>query len=312
MFDEIFTYSDVDRKYNKISGVGTTVLRLLFLFPLFGMICNVVSCYFVYITPQNYKILFYIFSGVMIVLLISSVIRWVNEMFTVYAIDKNGRVYRFKMIAFALEYLGIGEKTREAANMASTGRTGRFMATYQMIMKMRETIMKLQKESQLEEMIMQGCAHELKFETAIRKNNGIKCKTDAGTFTIRNVYSDSENLTGYIEYYCENGCDTSCYKSYTKIKKTTLEQLITKKGYFKRVVSKTLWITGIFLWLALIMYSGSFGKQAKVNHGIQVKGEHIESTKSYVNVKPLAIIWGVCELVVVLGCLDFEEIKNKK
>ena len=366
MFEKKFTYSDVDRKYNRIRGVGGTVLLILFLFPVFGMLCNLFSCYVMYLTPLQHRIVYYAFTVVLAVMLVLSVIRWVNEMFTMYAIDKNGKVYRFKMIAFALEYLGIGEKARESAQMASMGRTGRFMATYQMIVKMRETVEKLKNDSQLEELIMQGCAVEVKFKSVEQRKWGISCQTDIGNINIRNVYLDGENLMGYIEFYCKNDCKTGIQKQYEPVKKTTLEQLINKKNYLQRVAGKTVWVTGICMWALLLMCSGDLGKQAQINHGNYKyaeaecsdierngskytytfvyavdgkdyskniiagkdkykKGDTIEryynvdnpeetfgfADSTHVNVKPVLVIFLMCELIIVLVCMDFEEFKKE-
>lgn len=367
MFEKIYTYSDVDRKYNRIRGIGGTVLMILFLFPMFGMLCNLFSCYVLYLSPSRHRMVYYIFTAILAIMLIKSVVTWVNEMFTVYAIDKRGKVYRFKMIAFALEYLGIGDKVREAAGTATTGRTGRFMAVYGMLVKMRESIEKLKNETELEELIMQGCAAEIKFESVVRTGYGIKCSTDRGTIKIRKVYMDSDNLLGYIEFYCTNKCETGIFRDYAPSKKSALEQIVTGKNYFQRVAGKSYWVIGISLWLLLLVCSGDIGRQAQINNGnyksvdakcvnvqrsgsnyrysfeYEVDGQkYIKNIKggqnsyktgdtkeyyynvkshdksfyfaneSHINAKPVMVIFLVCELIVILVSMDFEELNKQK
>lgn len=272
MFEKIFTYSSIDKKENHVSGVLDIIRLVLLIFPLAGLLLGLISCSIVYIPDLVYKRLYYLITAVLIVFIIVKILKWAGEMFMVYAISNDGRLYRFKMFSFAMNYLGLGGKIGEVRAKGMGG----FLGSFELMMKIKKTIESVDNEQQIAEMFAQGYVSEFYSVKVLGRNeNGIKVCALTGkegeakkiTFRIRKVYSDWENLFNYLEYISEN--ENGSIKDFHFTKKTTYEDFIVKRpSYIKRVMKQSAWVLTIAAWIAVITLSSDINKQSKINAGI--------------------------------------------
>lgn len=289
MFEKIFTYSSIDKKENRISGGLFVIKMILFAFPVSGLSMGLFSCYVRYLNDTMYRTMYYVIAVLLILLIVFFVIRWINEMFTVYAIGKNGKIYQFKTFAFAVSYLGFGSKINEIAGKGGSKLAG----TFELMMKVRRTIEKIDSEEKIEEMFAQGYVVELsEIEITGKNREGIRIKAvSKGSkisgkvyHTIRKVYDDWENLFRYLEYTAEE--DKS--EGFTYKKKTSYEDfMIEKPGYGKRVFRQSIWVLIGVAWLGMFMLSSDMNKQSKINAAIyqEAEAEVTEIQKSFVTIK---------------------------
>lgn len=331
MFEKIFIYSPIDRKLNKIPGVWGAVKMVLILFPLGGLGIGLFSCYVKYISPENYKMLYYMLYLLLMVIVIHGIIRWLVELFNVYAIGKDGKFYRFRMMSFASGYLGFGRKVSEVA----TKNTGRLAGTFELMMKVRETIEGLENEEQVEEMFAAGYLSEIS-DIKILKNNGQVLKISAmcnekrkkrkRIIKIRKVYDDWQNLFGYIKHISKGE-----NKDYVYIKRTSYHDLAGKKyGYLNRVLRQTLTVIGIVAWLGIFMLSGDISRESSIRSGKYVLVrentqddykvyESVENpsltfkinVNNHMNYKPLLAIFMICEVLILTINIDMSAIMLK-
>ena len=290
MFEKIFTYSSVDKKENRIAGALAVIKLILFVFPATGLCMGLFSCYIRYLSDAVYRNIYYVIAAMLIFLIIFNVIRWVNEMFTLYAIGKNGKLYQFKTFAFAMSYMGFSSKINEIAGKGGS----RLAGTFEFMMKVRQTIEKIDSEEKIEEMFAQGYVAELsEIEVTKKSRNGIRFKavskgngiTKNVHGMIRKVYDDWENLFGYLEYIAEDEEKKSGAFEYKK--KTSYEDfLIEKPGYGKRVLRQSVWVVIVVAWLGNFMLSNDINKQSKINAGMYqaVQAEVTELQKSTVTI----------------------------
>lgn len=288
MFERIFTYSSFEAKKNKIFGLGNILKLILLLFPLIGLTMSLISAYLFYISPLTYEVVYY-FAGALFVIFIGLfMFRWLNELFTVYAIGKDGNFYRFKTLAFAMSYLGIGTM---AGEIASKGQ-GRVVSLFELMYKVKETIQKIDSEEKIVEMCAAGYLCELKDIKVISKSkNGIeingvldnRVNEKKVKYKIRKVYEDSDNLLGFFEHLASQPGE-----KYEYINKTKAEDLMLKKpGYMLKVAKQSYWIVMVTLWLSLIMYSGELHKIAL-------------GAKSAIDVKPVLVLFAFFETIILV------------
>lgn len=288
MFERIFTYSSFEAKKNKIFGLGNILKLILLLFPLIGLTMSLISAYLFYISPLTYEVVYY-FAGALFVIFIGLfMFRWLNELFTVYAIGKDGNFYRFKTLAFAMSYLGIGTM---AGEIASKGQ-GRVVSLFELMYKVKETIQKIDSEEKIVEMCAAGYLCELKDIKVISKSkNGIeingvldnRVNEKKVKYKIRKVYEDSDNLLGFFEHLASQPGE-----KYEYINKTKAEDLMLKKpGYMLKVAKQSYWIVMVTIWLSLIMYSGELHKIAL-------------GAKSAIDVKPVLVLFAFFETIILV------------
>lgn len=272
MFEKIFIYSSIDKKENRVKGIFDIIKLVLFIFPAAGLSMGLFSCYIKYISDDLYVNIYYIVALVLMAVIVLFVIIWVKEMFMVYAIGKNGKIYRFKMFAFAMGYLGLGSKIGETAGKGM----GRLQSAFEIMMKIKKTIESLDNEEQIEEMLAQGYVSEI-CDIKIKEKNNNRIKFSAScmgndtkkpvNISVRKVYNDWENLFKYIEFVSEN--PNSSIKDFSFIKKTSYEDFAIKKpSYIKRVAKQSFWVITIAAWLGLYTLSSDINKQSKINAGM--------------------------------------------
>ncbi len=264
MFDKIFTYSTLEKKENKISGVGSVIKMLLFLFPVVGLLMGIISAYVLYVSALVYKIVYYAVAIIFVIVLFRSIRKWMTELFTVYAIGKDKKLYRFRMIAFAMHYLGFGSKVSE---IAAKGRN-RTVSLFELMYEIKNTIENLSSEEQITEMFSNGYLCRLDNVKVIKDGSEIMViSADLDNMivksnreiTIRKVYEDSDNLFHYCRYLSDGEKGKFEY-----IKKTKAEQLMPKKaGYIEKVLRQTVVLVALLLWVSLFMYSGALHRIAK-------------------------------------------------
>lgn len=272
MFEKIFTYSSIDKKENRVMGIMDIIKLVLFIFPAAGLIMGLFSCYIIYISDDMYRNIYYAIAVVLMVMILVFMIKWLKEMFMVYAIGKNGKLYRFKMFAFAIGYMGLGSKIGETAGKG----VGRLQGTFELMMKIKKTIEDLDNEEQIDEMFSQGYVAEL-CDVKVKSRNNTRIKLSAmcmgnGTkktvnISVRKVYNEWENLFKYIEFVSEN--PDSSIKDFTFIKKTSYEDFAVKKpSYIKRVARQSFVVITVAAWLGMFTLSSDINKQSKINAGI--------------------------------------------
>lgn len=276
MFKKIFTYSDIDRKENRVNGIWHSIIVSILAFPAAGLMLSLFSCYVKYLDQLEYEVLYYTASILLIINICAAVVRWLGELLTVYAVSEDGKIYIFKMTTFAIQYIGIGRKLRDAASKGQ----GRMALTYELIMNIRKSIQDLQNEQQIEELILQGCAVTVKSIDNISEDKSgitVKCIVDGikGTlkksYNIRKVYVDSNNLIKYIKNVNENGYSKSDFTFEEKTKYEDFE--VEKDGYLKKVARQTFICLGLTMWIALFMLNSDIAKEAKIRNDIYISTE---------------------------------------
>lgn len=300
MFEKIFTYSSLEKKENKISGVGSVVRVILFLFPVAGLLMGIVSAYVCYISVSVYKLLYYAVAILFVIMMFISIKKWMTELFTVFAIGKDKKLYRFKMIAFAMNYLGFGSKMSE---IAAKGRN-KTLSLFELMYEIKNTIENLNGEDQITEMFSNGYLCRLDNVTVIKNNTeSIVISADFDNtrikmnrkITIRKVYEDSDNLFHYCRYLSdgENG-------EFEYIKKTSAEQLMPKKaGYIEKVFRQSVFLINILLWVSLFMYSGVLHSIAK---GMSVK----------LDLQPVLVLFAFFESIILVINIQIKPKKNSE
>lgn len=277
MFEKIFTYSSIDKKENRVIGIMDIIKLVLFIFPAAGLIMGLFSCYIMYISDDMYGNIYYVIAFMLMAMILVFMIKWLREMFMVYAIGKNGKIYRFKMFAFAMSYMGLGSKIGDITGKG----LGRLQGTFELMMKIKKTIEDLSNEEQIDEMFSQGYVVEL-CDVKVKGRNNQRIKFSAscmgkGTkktvnISVRKVYNEWENLFKYIEFVSEN--PDSSIKDFTFIKKTSYEDFAIKKpSYIKRAARQSFVVITIAAWLGMFTLSSDINKQSKINAGLYTGAE---------------------------------------
>lgn len=332
MFEKIFIYSPIDRKLNKISGVAWAIKMVLILFPIGGLGIGLFSCYVKYIPADRYRMLYYILYLLLMLIVVYGIVRWLRELFTVYAIGKDGKFYRFRMMAFAMGYLGFGRKVSEVA----AKKTGKLAGTFELMMKVKQTIEGLEKEEQVEEMFAAGYLSEISDITVIReKDDYIKisavCSEKKGDkkrkLTVRKVYDDWQNLSGYIKHMAagESG-------EYKFVSRTSYRDFVGKKeSYIRKVIKQSVVAIGITAWLGIFMLSGDISRESNIragkytltetnvdkNYELYTSVENPEHKikiydEKHINYKPLMAVFLICEVLIITINIDINSVMNKK
>ena len=258
----VFSYSTFEQKRHKIKGPVGLLMDMILVFPFVILVALIYSGMIKKIPAEKFKLILVLAAVVLILIMLLRISIWINDVFHVFIIDKNGNFYRLRVSTF---WYKLKDKMYLLTPANVTGK--KFMMLIYMVANMKNVVDSISDSITYDELIAMGKLEKLTDISELKVSNGIisfraniseKNESSVKKIRCHRLYENDFQLIRFL-----SGEDYREKEDSRKI----IEELFKEQNSFGKILKFTKIWTCILEWVAVTLLSSDFSRMASINSG---------------------------------------------